>query len=145
MSRIKAILGPGCAVVAFFLGLFAWVSFSSGPLWLKFIPVIFTLVLLAIGLFLILKRSSPLSKRPKMLITILSGILIVSPIMLDLWIRNESHSLQKRAKEFLSRPVPDMFKTDKINGYQHRSGTALHRRLHGDYRQGMGNGILALG
>jgi len=65
MSTLKTILGLCCAVVAFFLGIFAWASFRWGPLWFKFVPIGFTVGLLVTGLFLILKRNSPLSKNAK--------------------------------------------------------------------------------
>jgi hypothetical protein len=120
MSTVKVIAGLGCMVAALVLGPVAWVCFVYGNLWLKFVAVGSVLGLAAIGLFLILKRRSPLSKRAKMLITIFISALIISPIILDVFIRGERNALQIRAKEFLSRPVPDMFKTDAIDGYQAR-------------------------
>lgn len=119
-STVKVIVGLACMVLAPFLGLFAWASFIGGPLWFKFVPAIFTLGLVATGLFLILKRASALSKLPKALIAIFVSVLIFGWIGLDVCIRCERNALQNRAKEFLSRPVPEMFKTDSIDGYQAR-------------------------
>src|SRR5579872_3085860 len=107
-------------VIALFVVPFAWVSMVSGILWFKFIPAAFIIGLIALGLFLILRRRSPLSRLAKTLTPIFISALIVSPIMLDCWIRGERHALQHRAMEFLSRPVPDMFQTDSIDGYQAR-------------------------
>jgi hypothetical protein len=120
VSTIRTIAGLACVVIALLIVPFAWVSMVSGILWFKFIPAAFTVVLIALGLFLILNRRSPLSRLATTLITILITVLIVSPIMLGFWIRGERHALQNRAKEFLSRPVPDMFQTDSIDGYQAR-------------------------
>jgi hypothetical protein len=120
MSTLKVIAGLGSIVAALVLGPFFWVCFVYGDLWFKFLPVGFDLGLAAIGFFLILKRRLPLAKRAKMLITIFISAIIISPIILDIYIRGERHALQIQAKEFLSRPVPDMFQTDTIDGYQAR-------------------------
>lgn len=120
MSTLKIIAGLGCLAVALLLAPFAWVSFLLGILWFKFIPAAFTVGLVATGLFLILKRRVPLSKQAKMLITIFVSILVVGPIIMDFHIRGERRALQIRAKEFLSRPVPDMFKTNVIGVFEAR-------------------------
>ncbi len=120
MSTVKTIAGLACMVIALVVVPFAWVSLVSGILWFKFIPAAFTIGLIAVGLFLILNRHSPLARLVNTLITILISVLIVSPIMLDFWIRGERHALQNRASEFLSRPVPAMLQTDSIDGYQAR-------------------------
>jgi len=118
MSTLKVIAGLGSMVAALVLGPFAWVCFGYGDLWFKFLPVGFVLGLAAIGLLLILKRRFPLSRKDKTLITVFISALIISPIILDVYIRGERNELQIRAKEFLSRPVPAMFQTDAIDGYQ---------------------------
>jgi hypothetical protein len=120
MSTVKIIAGLACFVMALLIVPFAWVSFSWGILWFKLIPAAFTVGLIAVGAVLISKRRSPLSRLAKTLITIFISLFIATPIALDFWIRSQSHALQKQAKEFLSRPVPDMFKTDSIDGYQAR-------------------------
>lgn len=120
VSTLKIIVGLACMVISLFLGLFAWASFAGGPLWFKFIPAVFALGVAATGLFLIFRRASPLSKLAKAWITVLFSVLIVGSIGLDVCIRTERKTLQNRAKEFLLRPVPEMFKTDSIGGYQAR-------------------------
>jgi hypothetical protein len=107
------------------VGLFAWVSFRWGPLWFKFVPLAFTVGLVATGLFLIFKRSSPLSKNARTVIIIFVSALVLVCITLDFHIRRERDTLQSRAKEFLSRPVPEMFKTDSIDGYQARENETV--------------------
>lgn len=104
---------------------FAWVAIVSGVLWFKFIPAAFAIGLTTLGLFLILQRRSPFSNVAKALITAFTGVLVVGPIMLDVWIRSERQALENRAKEFLSRPVPDMFQTDSIEGYQAPPGQTV--------------------
>jgi hypothetical protein len=51
---------------------------------------------------------------------LLIAVLVVSAVILDFHIRQERKVLQIRAKEFLSRPVPTMFQTNEIGGYQAR-------------------------
>ena len=102
------------------LGIFAWVCFLYGALWFKFIPIAFTLWLAAVGLFLILKRASVMSARAKMAIMIFFGILIASPVLLDIHIRHERKVLQTRAKNFLLRPIPKLLVPDsngEVGGY----------------------------
>lgn len=125
MSIVKIIGGLACLFIALLIMPFAWVSLASGILWFKFIPAAFTLGLIGVARVLIFKRRLPLSRPAKTLIAILISILIVSPIMLEFWIRGERNALQKRAKEFISRPVPDMLNTDAIDGYQARQNETV--------------------
>lgn len=120
MRTLKVIAGLGCLAAALPLGMFAWVSFIWGELWFKFIPIAFTLGLVAVGLFLILRRSSVMSARAKMAIIIFFGFLVASPALLDIHIRHERKVLQTRAKEFLSRPIPKLLVPDSegyVGGY----------------------------
>lgn len=112
MPTLRVIAGLGCLVAAFFLALFAWVAFVWGEVWFKFIPVIFTLGLIAVGLFLILKRHSALSKKAKVLIATFTGLLVLAPAILVIHIRHGRKLLQIRATEFLKRPVPSAVKGD---------------------------------
>jgi hypothetical protein len=91
------------AVPAF---LFARVSVVYGSGWLKFTPAIWASLLAAVGLFLIRKRHSILSKKAKTSVAISTGLLILTPAILVIHIRDERHVLQIRAIEFLKRPVP---------------------------------------
>jgi hypothetical protein len=120
MSTLKVITGLACLIAALFFGLLAWASFVWGPLWFGLVPVVFTVGLVAASLFFILKRRSSLPKRAKGLVAAFAGILIVSPLILDIHIRHQRRALQVRAIDFLARPVPDMFKTSLIAGYQAR-------------------------
>src|SRR5213080_4014037 len=115
MRTVKVIAGLGCIVATLFLAPFAWVSFVYGNLWFKFVPVVFILGLVAIGVFLILKRRLALSKNAKTLITVFISVLTVSLIMVDVYIRCDRKALQNRAREFLSRPVPTMLETNSID------------------------------
>jgi hypothetical protein len=120
MRTLKVIAGLGCLVAAIPLGMFAWVSFFSADLWFKLIPIAFTLGLVAIGLFLILRRCSVFPARTKAVIVIFFSVLVVSPALLDIYIRRERKVLQTRAKEFLSRPIPKLLIPDSegnIGGY----------------------------
>jgi hypothetical protein len=93
---------------------------ADGILWFKFIPAAFIVGLIAMGLFLILKRHLPLSMQVKILFTIFISILVISPMALDFWIRSERHVLQKRAQVFLARPMPKLLMPDPegyVGGY----------------------------
>jgi hypothetical protein len=140
MSDVKVVAGLACLVLAVFLGLFAWVSFFWGPLWFKFVPVVSTVGLVATGLFLILKRSSALSKNAKRLMSIFVGVLVLGWIALDFHIRSERNTLQNRARVFLARPVPEMFKTDTIDGYQARPNDTVLSTSHRLIRRYAENG-----
>lgn len=132
MNTAKIAAGLACIVTALLLLPLAWFSFSWGMLWFKFAPVAFIVGLAAVGTVLILKRRSQLSKLAKTLITVFLSVFIVNAVMLDSWIRIERHALQIRAREFLSKPVPEMFKTDAVDFYQARPGEtvlAVSRRL----------------
>ena len=120
MSTVKIIAGLGCLIAALFSGVFAWVCFVWGTPWFKPVPVIFTSGLVALGLFLISKRHSTLTTRAKTTVAAFAGILIVSPLILDLSIRQQRKALQVRARDFLARPVPSLFRTNFIAGYQAR-------------------------
>lgn len=120
MSTVKVIAGLVCVVLAVFAVPFAWVSSSSGVLWFKFIPAIFAVGLLVVGLFLIVKRRSAMSARVRLLIFLFFGILVASPVLLDIHIRHESQLLQNRAKQFLLRPIPKLLVPDSegyVGGY----------------------------
>ena len=52
------------------------------------------------------------------ILLLLVAVLVLSAVILDVHIRHERKTLQTRAKEFLSRPVPSMFQTSEIGGYQ---------------------------
>lgn len=121
MHMVKVIAGFVCLVGAFFLGLFAWVSFAAGELWFKFIPGIFTVGLVVIGLLLIFKRGSTWSNRTKGLVAVYFALLILVPVLLDFHIRHERLALQKRAPVFLARPIPKVLIPDSegyVGGYQ---------------------------
>jgi hypothetical protein len=108
MSTLKVITGLLCWLIAFFVGAFAWLSFLWGELWFKFIPTFFTVGLIYIGLILILKRGSTLSNHSKGLMLAFFVFLILLPLALDLHIRQQRQVLQKRAQEFLARPIPKL-------------------------------------
>lgn len=120
MRTLKVIAGLVCLAAALPLGMFAWVSFSWGELWFKLVPAALTLALVAIGFFLILRRSSVISARTKVVIIIFFGVLVASPLLLDIHIRHERKVLQTRAKEFLLRPIPKLLVPDSegyVGGY----------------------------
>src|SRR5207237_1171028 len=120
MRTLKVISGMICLAAALPVGMFAWVSFDSGELWFEFIPVVFTLGLIAVGLFLILRRGSVMSARAKTSIIIFFGILVAIPALLDMHIRHQRKVLQARAGKFLSRPIPKLLVPDSegyVGGY----------------------------
>jgi hypothetical protein len=120
MRTMKIIAGLVCIVAVFFLGLFALTAFVWGELWFKFIPVLFTLGLFVLGVYLILKWRSPFPKRAKLLIAVYISALIAGPIILDLHIRHDRRALQNRAKAFLTRPIPKLLVPDSegyVGGY----------------------------
>lgn len=116
MRTLKVIAGLACLAAALPVGMFAWGSFVWGPPWFKFAPAAFTLGLVAVGFFLILRRSSVLSARARMAVIIFFVVLVASPALLDIHIRHERRVLQARAKEFLSRPIPKLLEPDS-EGY----------------------------
>lgn len=102
--------------------------FLHSELWFKFLTLIYWSGLIAVGIFLILCRRSPFSKRSRYLIFCCLGLLIASPIVLDIYIRHERQALQTRAKEFLARPVPSLFNTNDLGGYiESQNGNVLTR------------------
>ncbi len=120
MRVLKVIAGLVCLAAALPLGMFAWACFIYGALWFKFIPVAFALGLAAVGLFLILRRSSVISARAKTAIMIFFAFLIASPLLVDIHIRHERKVLQTRANNFLLRPVPKLLVPDsngEVGGY----------------------------
>jgi hypothetical protein len=52
------------------------------------------------------------------ILLLLVVVLVAAAVILDFHIRHERKLLQTRAKEFLSRPVPTMFQTNEIGGFQ---------------------------
>jgi hypothetical protein len=126
---MKTIAAAGSVVGALLLGVFAFISFGywSNPA-LAFVPVVLTANLLAIGVIIIVKRQSPLSARTKASIGVVLGIVLVSGLMLNVYIRHERRILQGRAKRFLSRPIPTLFDTNSLGGYiKSRDGNVLSR------------------
>ena len=106
MRIVKILAGLGCLAAAFCLSGFVLDSFVWGSLWFKFVPAFFILGMVAVGLVLILKSRSILSKKARAWITVFMGVVVLSPALLDLQIRHERRVLQFQAKQFLSRPVP---------------------------------------
>jgi hypothetical protein len=93
---------------------------ASGILWFKFIPAVFAVGLIAVGVFLIFKRRSVMSPRVRLLIFFFFGVLVASPVLLDNHIRHESQLLQNRAKQFLLRPIPKLLVPNsegEVGGY----------------------------
>jgi hypothetical protein len=120
MRTFKVIAGLVFLAAALPLGMFAWVCFIYGALWFKFIPIAFTLGLAVVGIFLILRRSLVMSARAKMAIIIFFGILIASPALVDIHIRQERKALQERAKALLARPIPKLLipnSEGEVGGY----------------------------
>ncbi|MEI8288713.1 MAG: hypothetical protein WCH99_04525 [Verrucomicrobiota bacterium] len=121
---MKVIFGLVCLVASLPLGLFAlqcyFASNFAGELSLKFIPAGFTLGLFYIGFFLISRRRSVISTRAKTVIVIFFCLLVVSPALLDIQIRQERKALQERAKAFLARPIPKLLipnSEGEVGGY----------------------------
>jgi hypothetical protein len=140
MSTLKTIVGLGCVILASFMGLFALVSFGYGPLWFKFVLVVFTVGLLATGAFLVFKRNSPLSKSAKVLMMVFVGSIVLGWTALDSHIRSERDALRNRAREFLARSVPEMFKTDTIDNYQAAPNDTVLSNSHALIRRYAENG-----
>jgi hypothetical protein len=112
MRIVKIMAGLGCLGAALCLALDAWSLFVWGSLWFKLFPVIFTLGTVAVGLLLIMKSRSVLSTRAKVFIAVFLGVVVLSPTILDVQIRQERKALQIRAKRFLARPVPNVTRGD---------------------------------
>ena len=120
MRIVKIIAGVGCLAAALCLSGFVLDSFVWGSLWFKFVPAIFILGIVAVGLVLILKSRSILSKKARAWITIFMGVVVLSPTLLDLQIRHERKVLQTRAKNFLLRPIPKLLipnSEGEVGGY----------------------------
>lgn len=63
------------------------------------------------------------------MMVIFFGLLVVSPALLDIYIRHERKVLQIRAQNFLSRPIPKLLVPDSngvVGGYyvETNAGTA---------------------
>ena len=129
MRTIKVIIGLGFMIAAFFTGALTFMAFTyCQNAWMPCASVILTLGSAGMGAFLIAKQRSPLSKQTIILVALTASVLIASPLLLDLHIRQERRLLQMRAKEFLSRPVPNIFDTNFIGGYfESRNGNVLVR------------------
>jgi hypothetical protein len=120
MRTFKVIAGLVCLAAALPLGVFALVCFIHSASWFKVIPIAFALGLAVVGLLLILRRSSVMPARARMVIIIFFGILIASPVLVDVHIRHERKVLQTRAKDFLLRPIPKLLVPDsngEVGGY----------------------------
>ena len=120
MQIVKIVFGVICLIFALFFGLFALASLRSSELWFKFIPAIFTVGLVFIGIYLIAKRGSPLPNNSKWLMGMFFCLLVLLPLLLDLNIRRERKALQARAKAFLARPIPKLLKPNsegEVGGY----------------------------
>jgi len=120
MRTLKIIFGLGCLVAALPLGLFAWecliASNYAGELSWKFVPAAFTMGLVCTGFFLISRRGSVISARAKMVMVIFFGLLVISPALLDIHVRQERRVLQARARNFLLRAIPKVL-TPNSEGY----------------------------
>lgn len=120
MSALKVIAGLGCLIAAFYLGLYSLAALYCPDLWFKFVPACFTIGLITIGIFLIVKRKSPLCTSAKCEIGGFFCILVLVPVLLDIHIRQERRALQERAKAFLARPIPKLLIPDSegnVGGY----------------------------
>jgi hypothetical protein len=134
MRIIKIIAGCGCFFAALLSGLLGLISIEWVGISLAIIPAFFAWCLVFIGLVLIMKRRSPLSKWSKVLIFLFVAVVIASPIILDLHIRHERTVLQKRAKEFLLRPIPKLLFPDsegKVGGYYVDTNAGLQNGVFG--------------
>lgn len=90
--------------------------FLHSGLLLKFFTLVFWCGLIVVGVFLIRRRKSPLSKGARSLILLFLGVSIASPVILDIYIRHERQVLQTRAKDFLLQPIPKLLVPDS-SGY----------------------------
>jgi uncharacterized membrane protein SirB2 len=111
MRLLKNIVGVVCLLAGLYLGLFAWMT-AANPfypaLWFRFIPLGFTAVIFFLGIFLILRRNSPLSSRVKWFMASFFCVLVLSAVLLDFHIRQERKALQEQAKAFLACPIPNL-------------------------------------
>lgn len=73
--------------------------------------------LICIGCFLLVKRKSSLSYKAKIIIPAIFSLIFIFPFILDAKIRYDRKVLQAQAKKFLSRPVPEIFKTNSVTWY----------------------------
>ena len=112
MRVLKIMAGVVCLLAGLYFGLFAWMAavnpFYRPALWFRFIPLGFAAVIFLFGIFLILRRNSPLSSGVKWSMVGFLCLLVSSAIVLDFHIRQEREVLQERAKSFLSRPIPNV-------------------------------------
>jgi len=107
-------------VCCIFLGLFALVALRCSELWFEFIPVGFAVGLVFIGIYLIVKRNSPLPNKAKWVMGLFFALLVLLPLLLDLNIRQERKALQERARIFLARPIPKLLipnSKGEVGGY----------------------------
>jgi hypothetical protein len=127
-NAMKIIAATGSLIVAVLLGLFGLVSFGYWPnMALSFVPVALTVGLLSISAILIVKRDSQLSLRTKAFIGAVLGTLVITCSVLNIYIRHERRILQARAVQFLSRPVPVLFDTNFLGGYESGNANVLSR------------------
>lgn len=120
MRALKLIAGFACLGVAFFWGIFTWVSLYAPNFWFTFILAGFAIGLVVIGIFLVAKWRSPLSKSAKWEIGAFFCLLILFPVLLDFHIRAERKVLQERARIFLANPIPKLLIPDSqgyVGGY----------------------------
>lgn len=115
MHGIKVIFASVCFAFAIYLGWFSFMASGWREIYALSIPAIMAAVLILIGGVLLAKRKSPLSRRAKIPIFTVLGFMFVFLVGLDAKIRFERSTLQARAKEFLSRPVPELFKTNSLD------------------------------
>lgn len=112
MRVLKIIAGVIFLLAGLYLGLFSWMaaanSFYRPALWFRFIPLGSTVVIFLFGIFLILRRNSPLAIGVKWTMAGFLCLLVSLAVVLDLHIRQERKALQERAKAFLARPIPKL-------------------------------------
>jgi hypothetical protein len=92
--------------------MFARVCLVYGNSCLKLIPAIYALALAAMGVLLVVRARSPISKRIQFMFAVFVVVLVISPVLLDIHIRHDSKLLQSRAKAFLLRPLPKLLIPD---------------------------------
>lgn len=113
----KIIAGFVCFVLAVICGWFSLMAYGWKNIIAISIPALMAAALIYIGCFLLVKRKAPLSYKAKIIIPAVFSIIFVFPFVLDAKIRFDRKVLQAQAKEFLSRPVPEMFKTNSVTWY----------------------------
>jgi hypothetical protein len=122
---VRIILGLVCLFTAFFVGIFAWISFSCGQVWFSLIPCVFTLGLLLVAGFLVFKRQLFASKTARLLVAAFFIALFMTPALVMIRIRYQRRALQTRATDFLSRPIPIVLNTNELGGIVARGENVL--------------------